>query len=450
MNQSGGAVQTNLTVQTVISGDVSLGVTARGQPTGYYRKKALWKNILTNDFNGVDGGKVGRRFGSTTTEYDSPYTSELMHWTAYTGAFTMDAVMDGRFHNGYVWKFRRWLRINEEFAGNTAKILSVAINKNTPTPPWTYTAKFVRQFDISFQNSFNGVGNAGAMKINGVTESLPHSSFVVYQDQNTITAEALYNVVNGIEYIFNQWDDGSTQASRTFNPSNHESHTAYFNAGIPLNIRDYFGLTQTAGVGQYVRLQWNEHINTNVTQYHIWRQVKQGGTTYGPYLVATLNRGTTLWTDNEYLITNGYTDLLLLYDVRAYYAIDNTFANPAYLTLFGTGSGIGNASKIGLGNDKTPTSFSLKNYPNPFNPSTKISFELPEDGNATLAVYDALGRKVAEIANGFLPAGSYSTSWSANINTNALSSGIYLLRMKVADALGKTKFSKVNKLMLMR
>jgi len=66
--------------------------------------------------------------------------------------------------------------------------------------------------------------------------------------------------------------------------------------------------------------------------------------------------------------------------------------------------------------------YSLKqNYPNPFNPITTINFAIPEETKVTLAIYNQLGEKVAELVNGTVNAGNHSAVW----NAADLPSGIY-------------------------
>ncbi len=64
-------------------------------------------------------------------------------------------------------------------------------------------------------------------------------------------------------------------------------------------------------------------------------------------------------------------------------------------------------------------------YPNPFNPTTVIRYRLPAFGRARVVVYDLMGREVAVLADGYLPAGTHSVSFEAV----GLASGIYMVRL---------------------
>lgn len=71
------------------------------------------------------------------------------------------------------------------------------------------------------------------------------------------------------------------------------------------------------------------------------------------------------------------------------------------------------------------------NYPNPFNPSTTISFQLAENSPVELVIYNIKGQKVKELMNSNLNAGYYEVIWSGNDDQNrSVSSGIYFYKMK--------------------
>lgn len=95
----------------------------------------------------------------------------------------------------------------------------------------------------------------------------------------------------------------------------------------------------------------------------------------------------------------------------------------------------------GLENSDIPDDFALNpNYPNPFNPSTMLSYDLPKASNVTLSVYNSLGQLVATLINEKVQAGKHSLYFDAS----HLQSGIYYYRI-TAD-----KFTSTRKMMLIK
>ncbi|MEJ5263166.1 MAG: PQQ-dependent sugar dehydrogenase [Ignavibacterium sp.] len=89
----------------------------------------------------------------------------------------------------------------------------------------------------------------------------------------------------------------------------------------------------------------------------------------------------------------------------------------------------------------SPKSFLLEqNFPNPFNPSTTISWQSPESGLQTLKVYDMLGNEVATLLNDYKEAGKHSVEF----NADNLPSGLYFYKLGVGN------FSSVRKMLLMK
>lgn len=81
-----------------------------------------------------------------------------------------------------------------------------------------------------------------------------------------------------------------------------------------------------------------------------------------------------------------------------------------------------------------------QNYPNPFNPVTIISYQIPENSNVSLKVFDMLGREIAVLVNGLQSAGRYKVEFDGN----DFSSGIYFYQLNAGS------FSDIKKFVLMR
>jgi len=85
------------------------------------------------------------------------------------------------------------------------------------------------------------------------------------------------------------------------------------------------------------------------------------------------------------------------------------------------------------------------NYPNPFNPSTTIAFDLARDGAVSIDVYNIKGQKVKEVVSGSFSAGSHRVFWNGEDSTGrAVGSGIYFYRMQTEG------YTAVKKMLLMK
>ncbi len=95
-----------------------------------------------------------------------------------------------------------------------------------------------------------------------------------------------------------------------------------------------------------------------------------------------------------------------------------------------------------------PNQIALRgNFPNPFNPTTTLSYALPMAGDVTISVFDVLGREIRTLTAGLQAPGSQSFTFDAA----GLASGLYLYRIQVADAaLGVNQVSGVGKMLLLK
>jgi len=109
--------------------------------------------------------------------------------------------------------------------------------------------------------------------------------------------------------------------------------------------------------------------------------------------------------------------------------------NGFFITKLGTATNLKQSEDI-----ITESFFLSQNFPNPFNPTTTIEFDLPKTSEVSLKVFNILGEEVVALVSERLPAGSYSYAWDAS----NLASGVYLYRLQAGD------YVETRKMVLMR
>lgn len=114
-------------------------------------------------------------------------------------------------------------------------------------------------------------------------------------------------------------------------------------------------------------------------------------------------------------------------------------------TLTVTGD-LATPTSVAEGPQSIPTEYLLsENYPNPFNPTTKINYAIAEAGRVQLKIYNALGQEIAALVDDFRLTGDYEVSWDGtNFSGSRVSSGLYFYKIKTAD------FSQTKKMILLK
>jgi len=328
-------------------------------------------------------------------------------------------------------RFNDWSRNSSFYSSSNQTSVTVTGND-------TYTANFLNEYNITVKNQFSDGGTGGVITVNSVSKnSVFYTTVEQYQ---SISITAVPNTTSGMDWTFDHWFDGNTTSSRQFTPDSNRVYAAYF-TGKPNNVNRNLQFNSIAG--QNVTLYWTLNPNQYITSYKIWRKVKHNGVMGAAVNISTVSSTTTSYIDLDYVITSGYTDDLLYYDVRAFYSIDQTYTDPSYLSIFGKQgiiAPIANKGNEGELFTNIIKKNSLDNYPNPFNPSTIIQYQIKEGGFVSIKVYDYLGREVAVLVNKQQPSGRYSVRFDAS----NLSSGVYLYTINTNN------FNKVKKMILLR
>jgi hypothetical protein len=116
----------------------------------------------------------------------------------------------------------------------------------------------------------------------------------------------------------------------------------------------------------------------------------------------------------------------------------NSLDKKQYSRNLGTGNGIEllfvDQTQVGVDEreSETPKTFKLyANYPNPFNPSTTIKYDLSEPAWIELDLFNAAGQKIATLVSERQSAGSHTVTWNgANSDGTPVASGLYLCRLR--------------------
>ncbi|MDO9578942.1 MAG: ice-binding family protein [Candidatus Cloacimonadales bacterium] len=88
----------------------------------------------------------------------------------------------------------------------------------------------------------------------------------------------------------------------------------------------------------------------------------------------------------------------------------------------------------------------ISNYPNPFNPTTNIRFDIKDNESSTLTIFNLKGQKVRTLINAQLAAGQHSVTWDGtDDNGNQVTSGIYLYKLKTDG-----RYSCTRKMILLK
>ena len=121
------------------------------------------------------------------------------------------------------------------------------------------------------------------------------------------------------------------------------------------------------------------------------------------------------------------------------YSIENTFADPDYsVARFGA-----TLEKSNANNDTLSAQifdYEISCYPNPFNPTTTIKYQLPKAGHTILKIYNELGREIKTLVNQYQTKGKYEEVF----NASHLASGVYYYFLNSGD------YYKSGKLLLIK
>jgi hypothetical protein len=306
-------------------------------------------------------------------------------------------------------------QINAATSWNAMFVANGAPYTRSTTNP---SSTFVRVLITSSSVGSNFDGTPAGLDFTNSYQTLVTLTFTILDN----TAFANFSIANGSNSIslFDVHNDslqsGNGPAKTLSAP------VTIVNAPLPVEMTSFTGVPK----GNKVQLTWKTATEVNSSAFQIERRTASDWKKIGELKAAGTSNA-----PREYSYVDDMENIgsgNILYRLKT---VDN---NGSYKY----------SSEVEV--TAIPQVYELKaNFPNPFNPETKIQYALPGNAKVRLVVYDIIGRQVAELVNEEQNAGYYEKTFSGS----NLSSGMYFYRI-TAQAQGKNVFSQVKKMLLVK
>jgi hypothetical protein len=225
---------------------------------------------------------------------------------------------------------------------------------------------------------------------------------------------------------------GVSAHQETYRDNLEVVNVTYDNSGgqsLPVQMSS---LTAAADEESGVTISWQTQSETGCAGFHVWKSLNE---TDGYECITTAmipGQGNTS-TAHDYSYTDPYVEDGVLY----WYKVEE-------ISMTGESTFYGPISVMGI--DPVPDDFALsQNYPNPFNSETWFQYQLTEDCEVRISVFDLLGKRIRTILHEKQSHGYYSDHWDGKTEAGEpVPSGIYLLYLKTEP------FTQIRRMTVLR
>lgn len=424
-----------------VSGAVT-GQQKTGGFIGYHGYSNITKSYSTATVIGSSevGGFIGNKLSGSV--YNS-YSTGNVSGNQYVGGFV-------GHNSNYINNCYSRGNVNSISNNDLSKFGGFVGNQSSDQIINCYSTGWVKDNSNVIQNDkgFAGTNTGGSFSncFWDVTTSQSSSSGLYSGISGKTTAEMANSSSIDNIYLAAGWDfkgelaNGSTEVWNIGHGKN--DGYPYFDwqyptesATLPVTLSSFTAIYSASNT---VNIQWTTQSESNMIGYHVFRSQNDN-----------LNNSLRI-SDNKISANN-------ISETCHYSFIDNeTEVNNTYYywlqsaELDGTVEFFGPIKVLTGNNDNGNPIIPIKTqlnpaYPNPFNPSTIISYDLAETNHVCIEIYNAKGQKVKQLFNKEANAGHYSIVWNGtDYNNKKVASGIYFYKMQAG------KYSKFNKMLLMK
>ena len=264
---------------------------------------------------------------------------------------------------------------------------------------------------------------------NSVHDGTPNSPFEINYTRTTQPLAGDGNIIDDPLFV----DEESFDFRLQLNSPCIDAGTSDFD-GDGFEDQDLFYTGSAPDLGAY---EWMINAPDNLQAYAqdstvlvAWNVVEQDLQFY------RLERSTSAMFDENvvenFLTTNTFTDTDLDWDTEYFYRVS---ANVGYYTDYSNTVSLTLESLNIRGSSTLPESFAVhQNFPNPFNPVTTLSYQLPKEGYVQVTIYDITGKLVNNLVEKNQSAGYKTIKWNAtNNNGQPVSAGVYVYTVTTRD-----------------
>ncbi len=192
--------------------------------------------------------------------------------------------------------------------------------------------------------------------------------------------------------------------------------------------------------GTHPVLTWSSNMEPDIQSYKIYKIIEgETGWTH----VATVSSSTTQWIDNDVSQPGKFDPIYTIdYKIKAVDQSNNESVYSDVIKITGTTNTLWKQNINATEADGIKTYELFSNFPNPFNPTTQITYQIPKSEFVNLVVYNNLGQLVSTLVNEIKEKGRYTVEF--NTASSGLPSGMYIYKITAG------KYHASGKMLLMK